>query len=182
MRQRWSSFKQRSYEGVQNVRFTLLFTASVVAASIGLSACSSGGSQAVPGGSQQTASMAKSGGPHIAVVGGQPQASCPSQYFECVTISKKSPAQVFVCVTSSGSCDPNGVWMWSSQVQVAKSGEPYKKITETISPNPGNPTYITISEKKKVKNSHGHYKYQDAIEGCNSSSQCISGDIGIATD
>jgi hypothetical protein len=165
------------------VRFTLFFTASVLAASIGLSACSSGGSQAVPGGSQQTAPMAKSGGPHIAVVGGQPDASCPSKFITCVTITKSSPAQVSICVQyTTGYCPYPGVWTWSSQVQHTKTGYPFGKIKSSISPNPGNPTYITISEKRRVRGSHGKYKYQDFIETCNSSSQCLSGYIGIATN
>jgi hypothetical protein len=164
------------------VRFTLFLTASVLAASIGLSACSSGGSQSVPGGSQQTSPMAKTGGPHLVVLGGKSAAGCPSTYITCVTISKASPAQVSICVQyTTGYCPYPGVWTWASQVVVVKSGKPYKKIIEKISPNPGNPTYITISEKKKVKKSKGKYKYADNVEVCNSSSQCLSGPIGIAT-
>ena len=163
------------------MRFTLLFTASVLAASIGLSACS-GGSQAVPGGAQQTAPMAKSGGPHLVAVG-QPDATCGSQFITCVTITKKSPAQVSICVQyTTGYCPYPGVWTWSNSVQVTSSGKPYKKIKAVTSPNPGNPVYITISEKKKVKKSHGKYKYQDVIETCNSASSCLSGPIGIATN
>jgi hypothetical protein len=165
------------------VRLTLLMTAGVLAASIGLSACSSGGSQAVPGGAQQSAPMAKSG-PHLVVIGGQQNTgSCPSQFITCATVSKKTPAQIEICVQyTTGTCPYPGVWTWSGQVQVTKTGAPFGKITQSASPNPGNPTYITIKEKKKVKKSHGKYKYQDVIEACNSASSCLSGAIGIATN
>jgi hypothetical protein len=164
------------------VRFTLLFTASVLAASIGLSACSSGGSQSIPGGSQQTAPMAKSGGPHIIAVGAKPDASCPSQFITCVTIKKGSPATVEICVQyTTGYCPYPGVWTWTGQVVKVSTGAPFGKIKQSASPNPGNPTYITITEKKRVKKSHGKYKYEDNIETCNSASSCLSGSIGIAT-
>ena len=163
------------------MRFSLLMTAGVLAASIGLSACSGGGS-AVPSGSQSVSSMAKSGGPHLTVVGNvKNTGTCPSGFILCVTISKASPATVELCISyTTGTCPYPGVWAWATQGQKV-NGAPYKKLASSASPNPGNPTYISISEKKKIKKSHGKYKYQVAISACNSSSQCLSGAIGVAT-
>lgn len=162
------------------MRLTLLTTAAVLAASIGLSACSSGSSQAVPGGAQ-TAPMAKSGA-HLVAVGAHPDAACGSQFITCVTISKKSPGEVEICIQySTGTCPYPGTWSWQDQVQVTKTGKPFKGIKSNISPNPGNPVYFTYTEKKKLKSSKGKYKYQDVIEACDSSSQCLTGAIGIAT-
>lgn len=163
------------------MRLSLFLTAGALAASIGLSACSTGSSQAVPG-AQQAAPMAKSGGPHIVVLGAKPDASCTSNFITCVTISKKSPGEVEICIQyTTGTCPYPGTWNWAGQVQTTKTGKPFKNIKSSISPNPGNPTYFTIKEgKKKVKSTKGKYKYQVAIEACNSTSQCLTGDIGVA--
>ena len=163
------------------MRFTLLFTASVLAASIGLSACS-GGSQAIPGGSQAASSMGRHAGLHFVAV--TPDTTpCPTQFFLCTSVSKSTPASLGICISSTGSCSTPapGVWTWSGNTTVVKSGKPFKKIGGSYSPNPGNPITLTLTEKKKVKKSHGKYKYAWNLEACNSSSGCVTGAIGIAT-
>ncbi len=131
-------------------------------------------------GAQQTAPMAKSGGPLLVVIGARPDASCPSQFITCVSISRTSHRKVGICVQYSY-CPAPGEWTWSSQVQVVKTGKVVRAILSSASPNPGNPTTFTISEKRRVKSSNHAYKYQDAVEACDSSSNCVSGAIGIAT-
>ncbi len=160
------------------MRLTSLLTVAL-AAGIGLSACSTGGSQAVPG-STQTAPMAKPGGPRLVAIGAHPDASCPSQYITCVSITRTSHRKVQVCVQYSY-CPAPGEWTWSSQVRVVKTGKAVGAITSSASPNPGNPTVFTISEKRRVKSSNHVYKYQDVIEACSYTSNCVSGAIGIAT-
>lgn len=160
------------------MRLNLLAIAAL-AAGIGLSACSTGSSQVVPGGTH-AAPMAKPGSPRLVVAGAHPDASCPSQFITCISISRTSHRKIQICAQYSY-CPAPGLWTWGSQVQVVKTGKAVKAITSANSPNPGNPTVFTIGEKRHVRASNHVYKYQDFIEACNSSSNCISGAIGIAT-
>ncbi len=119
---------------------------------------------------------------HVQIVaeGGQRPASCPSQYFTCVTLYKGSN-QIGICISSSGNCTSGlvGNWTWSGTVVKAKSGKKYKKIKVSWSPNPGNPTTNTL-KVKKIKNSHGKVVYAENITACGyPSGSCIYGAIGL---
>jgi hypothetical protein len=150
-----------------------------MAAGFPIAACSSSGSSALPGASQATASAARSA-LRLVAVGAAPDASCPSQFLECVTVTKKTPAQFSICAEETGTCPAPGVWTWSETIETA-AGKPVKKIVGNISPNPGNPITDTVSENKRVKSSKQTAKYQQLIEACDSSSDCIQGAIGIIT-
>lgn len=124
--------------------------------------------------------------PAMAAASGQTRQSCPSSlYFVCTTVSQSSPAELGICISTSGNCSTGlspGTWTWQTAQFKAKGNKPFKKLVSSTSPNPGNPVTITISEKKKVKSSKGKNKYYMALEACNSSSSCAAGNVGIATD
>jgi len=169
------------------VRFINLCASSAIAASLVLSACSSSGgsSQALPSSSQAVAPMGHSGRPHFTVVGGrQFTASCNATlYVACVTVKKGSPGALEICVNEAGSGCTSGSFPsleWYEAVYTVKGGAT-KKIVGSFYPNPGNPSEDTITAKKKVKNSHGNISYVQFIEACFSTSDCISGYIGIYT-
>jgi len=169
------------------LRFINLCASSAIAASLVLSACSSssGGSQALPSSPQAVAPMGHSARPHFTVVGAQKfTASCDaSVYLTCVTVSKKSPAEIEICVNEAGSGCTSGSFpslTWYEAVYTAK-GKVTKKIVGSFYPNPGNPSDDTITVKKKVKNSHGNISYYQFIEACFYTSDCISGYVGIYT-
>ena len=161
------------------MRYTLLLASSVLAASLALGGCStSGGSQALPGGSSVTPM-----GHHqvqLVAVGVQHLASCPSQYFTCLTIYKGSN-QIEICISSSGNCTSGlvGNWTWSGKIIHVKTGKKDRKFKVSFSPNPGNPTVNTI-KVNEIKDSHGKIKYAEDITACGyPSGSCISGAIGL---
>jgi hypothetical protein len=170
------------------VRFTLLLASSALAASLVLSGCSTGGSQAIPGGTQ-TAMSHHAGTPQLVVVGAKHDTSCPSDYFVCAETSKSSPAEVGICISDSSppSCSSlaPGTWSWTAESVKVKKGAPTskktKKINGTWSPNPGNPSTLTVTTKSK-KSSKGKVKYAVYITACNSVSSCAAGYVGITID
>jgi hypothetical protein len=168
------------------MRLSLLVATSLLAAGVGLGACSSGGTPPVPGGAPtipggaQSLSRAVHSAFHLVGVGNAPDVSCPSQYLLCLTVSKRKPGKTSICVQSSSGCPEPGVWTWSQQIQNLK-GKAVKNPIGTISPNPGNPVEDKIYEKTALKSSHGAVKYQQIIEACNSVGSCLSGAIGIIT-
>ncbi len=170
------------------MRFINFCASSAIAASLLLSACSSssGGSQALPSGSQAARVAPMSHSAHLTVVGARKfTAYCdPSLYITCVTVSKKTPAALELCYNESGSGCSSGYFpslTWYEAIYTVKANKIYKKIVGSFYPNPGNPSEDTITAKKKVKNSKGVVKYYQYIEGCLNSTECITGEIGIAT-
>lgn len=165
------------------MRLTLLATAGLLAASIGLSACSTGGSQAIPGGSQATSPMGIHN-LHLVATNPQPDATCPSTFFLCVTLTKTKALKNEICLSSTSppSCSSPapGVWTWSGSAAVVKTGKAFKTIAGSYKPNPGNPTNLTLKAKKKLKSTKGKYLYEWNLMACNSASSCASGAIGIA--
>lgn len=169
------------------MRLTLLFASSALAASLMLSACSSGST--VPAGSQSVAPMGHhAGAPQVVGLGAKHDTSCPSTYYECVEVSKASPAQQEWCLIYSGTSDCTdlypGTWTWSAIVVKAKNGKPTNKhskhVKASFSPNPGNPTTLTISTNAS-KTSHGKIKYAVELSVCNSASSCLGPiDIGVS--
>lgn len=164
------------------MRLTLLVTAGVLAASIGLSACSSGANQAVPGASQSTTSSMGHHALRFVAIGAKPDASCPSQFFLCVTLTGKKATMQGICISSTGSCSTPapGTWTWSGSAAVTKTGKAFPTIKGSYDPNPGNPTTITFKSKKKLKATKGVNKYEWNLEACDSSSSCAEGSIGIS--
>ncbi|MBV9333778.1 MAG: hypothetical protein JO146_07200 [Candidatus Eremiobacteraeota bacterium] len=116
----------------------------------------------------------------LVAYGVQHLASCPSQYFTCVTLYKGANT-IGICISSSGNCTSGlvGNYTWSGTVVSAKTGKKYKKIKVSWSPNPGNPTTNTLTVKK-IKNSNGKVIYAENISACGyPSGSCITGAIGL---
>lgn len=173
------------------MRFTLLLASSVLAASLALGACSSGGgSQAIPSGSSVSTMGHHAGMQLVAMGGGHGAYTCAyPPFIQCAEISFDTPYYEEWCISSTGSCSTlsPGTWGWLNGDAVKlKKGQPtsksYKKIVGSYNPNPGNPTDLTIAEKKHVKSSKGKLKYAFELEACNSSSDCASGYIGLSTE
>jgi len=129
--------------------------------------------------------MSTHGGP--AIVSSTPihNACAYSKYLECVTVTKATPFTQEWCISTNGSRTTvyPGVWTWALPITTTK-GKKYKKLASSWSPNPGNPSTLTISEKKKVKSSKGKVKYEGALSACSPTYGCVYGTlpIGIMTN
>jgi hypothetical protein len=166
------------------MRVTNLCATSAIAASLVLCACSSsGGSQALPGSPQAVTTMSHSA--HLTVAGVGPfTGSCGSGYITCVTVGKGSPVTFVLCYDVGGSGCTSGSFpslIWSEGIYSVHNNKLFRKIIGSFYPNPGNPSADTIKAKIKVRNSHGVVTYYQYVEGCISSSDCINGEVGIAT-
>ena len=160
------------------MRTTLLIAA--IAASLGFAACSSGGPQAVPAGSQP---QMEPGFSARLILGGLPPAGCPTKYIGCVTVAKGHPAKYTICVSNTGNCNSGSFpkEKWSSKV-VTLAGKLFKGIVGTFKPNPGNPTTATLTAKVNLKNSKGKVDYVQNVKACPpSGGSCVTGKIGIKT-
>jgi hypothetical protein len=170
------------------VRFTLLLASSALAASLVLSACS--GSSSLPTGSQSVAPMGhRAGTPQLLGLGAKHDTSCPSAFYECFEISKSTPATQEWCIIYSGTSDCSdlypGTWTWSGPTVKVKKGRPTgkkdKKIKASFSPNPGNPTTLTVSTSSS-KSSKGKITGAVELSVCNSASSCLGPlYIGVST-
>ncbi len=165
------------------MRFSLICASTALAASLVLSACSGGGSLPT-GGSQSVSSMGHKSNLKIIAMNPTQQSCNYSAFYECVTVSKATPFTQEWCISSTGSCASPypGTWTWALPITTIK-GKKYKKLASSWSPNPGNPSVLTISEKKKVKSSKGKYKYEGMLSACSPTYGCVylPLPIGIAT-
>jgi hypothetical protein len=128
------------------------------------------------------------GAPTLQLMGGaKHDASCPSSYYECITVSKASPSEQQWCVVYSGTSGCTdlypGTYTWSAKISKAKKKKKKGKLVSKFSPNPGNPTEWTVSEKGKVKSSKGKVGYVTEFNVCNSDNSCLGPiEIGIMTE
>src|SRR5271165_2766169 len=103
----------------------------------------------------QTMSQIQGGGLHPALKGSSGvthDTTCPSGFYACALTDASTPYQAEWCVSSSGNCSSGlvGTWTWSAPVTNLKNGKPAKKNPKAVwSPNPGNPSVLTISSKNK---------------------------------
>ncbi len=165
------------------MRLTLLCASSALAASLLLSACAGGTSQSIPSGSQTVGSPMGHHGPQMVPANGlRPPASCPSAYVTCIDVSKKKGGSVGICISTSGNCTSGlvGDWNWSTSVTNLNGKNENKKIKNSWSPNPGNPSTDTFKVKGKLKPSK-NVKYIANISACEvtNPSSCVSGEVGI---
>lgn len=155
-----------------------------ILASLTLGGCVAGGTLGMPNGSQDVATSTRSVG-HFIVMQATRQANCPSQYVTCVTVSRHvSSPSVYFCYSPGSYCGPSQPqYGWSGFFYVSKTGNPTDKFGSSFNPDPGNPTYDTIYERKKVRSSHGKVKYQQAVCPLDSGSGCVAGPflVGIIT-
>ena len=160
------------------MRFTLLLASSALAASLVLSGCSTSGGSSIPGGTQTA--MSHHGTPQLLGLGAKHDTTCPSTFYECFEVSKTTPATQEWCIIYSGTSDCTdlypGTWTWSGPAYKVKKGtvtsKADKKISGTFSPNPGNPTTLTVATKSK-KSSKGKITGAIALTVCNSASSCL---------
>lgn len=116
---------------------------------------------------------------HLIVRGAQPDAKCPHQFLECVTISPQQSAQLYFCYSPGSYCGPSQYqYTWSGFFS-DRQGYVVPYFKGVFNPNPGDPTYDTISETQRVKPTHG-YEYEQWI--CPWQSEICQGysRIGIA--
>ncbi len=143
------------------MRSTLFVGLALLAASLGLAACSSGGSTQPPLGAGAGAGSTQPARPQ----------SCPSQYVECITLSRGAPFTQQWCLSAAGiilgDCTPAGNPTWSVSVRKVSTRKKFWGITASFHPNPGNPTELTITqEKKKMASSGGQIVYEAFTEVC----------------
>jgi hypothetical protein len=168
------------------VRFTLLCASTALAAGLLLSACSSGGgSQSIPGGGSQAVAPMGHGLPHLVAMNQGASSGCPSsKYLVCIDISKKTPGTASICISTSGNCSSGlvGEWNWKTVVTNLAGKSEKKHIKNSWSPNPGNPSTDTFTEKGKVKKSKGGtVKYVGNVTACEvtNPSSCLTTAIGL---
>ncbi|MFZ0364138.1 MAG: hypothetical protein WAL67_08025 [Candidatus Cybelea sp.] len=148
------------------MRFTLLFASTALAASLVLSACSSGGtSSAIPGGNS-IAPMGQNHGGYRLVTEVSRDTSCPSTFVQCLALTPGSPAEVEWCISSSGNCtsglyDGRIKWLVTRPgVLKIKTGKPYHKIKAAWSAKKGNPDDLTVTPAAGVRSTKGTIGYE----------------------
>jgi hypothetical protein len=105
--------------------------------------------------------------PATQMLHGIPNTSCPSEFTGgCFAITASSPFEAEWCVSSTGDCSSGltGPVTWTADAFKAKSGKATKAIGAVWSPNPGNPSTITVTTKKTK--SKPKVKYGVALSGC----------------
>jgi hypothetical protein len=153
------------------VRFTLLLASSALAASLVLSACSSGsGSSTIPGGGSSVAPMGHHGiSLHaIAMKADKAKNPCPSsKYDACFGLNYGSgPYVEWSACYSTYDCPPTYDIVATADLTTPKDKAVKPKVmTQDWSPSPGNPTYQYITAGSKYKNG-SKVRYVDATSAC----------------
>jgi hypothetical protein len=152
------------------------FLTVLMAASIGLAACSSGaGSPATPG---------------VAAGSVRPTTqSCYYYYVECITLANGKPFRQEWCVwhallSFGSSCNASSGFTWGWQMKVRHVGHQRKcasKIEGSFSPNPGDPTTVTISENRRIRPSGGKIVCEVQLRAHTGNGSSSWADIGIST-
>jgi len=83
--------------------------------------------------------------------GVRPELTCPPTYTGCASITRSTPYSATFCISTSGSCTNGlvGSWDWTAVVSKVGRGNQYKRVHASWSPDPGNPSTITITYNKK---------------------------------
>jgi len=133
-----------------------LVLATFMAAGLGLAACSDeSGARSIPGEAVGVARMSQ---------------TCDREFAECITLAYNSPFGQELCVNYYGdiiygpSCGRIRSTRWGWSLGPIKGygryrHRPDEKIQASFSPNPGDPTTLTISEKERTRSSHGAIAY-----------------------
>lgn len=164
------------------MRFLKSSGLALVAVAAFLPGCMGAGTSSTPsvsGMASHVSTMSKSQGaqPVAGRTDAHPLTSCPSEYTGgCYAVDASNPISFEWCVSSSGDCSSGlvGTWAWTSSTVVAKTGKTLKKSIGVWSPDPGNPSTITISTKTKK-----FAKKPKVVDGvflstCDSSIGCFS--------
>ena len=123
----------------------------------------------------QTATAQTRPAGHLIVMGAARNAKCKKPFFTCVTVSAESSAQVYFCYSTGSYCGPSQPqYNWSNTFITWPQEEPTYLFNGSFNPNPGDPTYDTISEAEGIKPTHGKVKYAQVV--CPyTSGNCIGG-------
>jgi|SRR5579871_1093426 len=157
-------------------------------AALVLAGCGSGQQAVTPvntGAAQQfVASGGHSG--HLVLMGATERLkTCPSKYVYCVKLAAFKPAQLYFCYSTVSYCGPSQFqYYWYDVFYTANGRTIVGYFDGGFNPNPGDPTYDTISLVEHVKSTHGKIKYYQAIcentgslPGCNGNYEWY---VGIA--
>jgi len=131
----------------------------------------------------QTKSQEKGGGaqPVLKFTNAVPDTSCPSEYTGgCYAVDAGNPVSFEWCVSSTGNCSSGlvGDFEWTATVTVVKTGKVLKPgkgaVIATWSPDPGNPSTVTIAAKAKKIGKKPKVTYSVSLSACSSSIGCFS--------
>jgi hypothetical protein len=106
------------------------------------------------------------------------RASCPKGYTACISVL---PFTTQYCVSTNGNCTSGvapGTWIWSAHVGRVK-GQYFKELQATWSPNPGNPSTVTITTRQQVRKSHTKVVAYVALSVCEASSGGCYDDFAV---
>jgi hypothetical protein len=139
-----------------------------VAATVILAACNGAQQSTSPTISTALPVAAKAAGRstgHLMLVGGlRPDKGCPKEYIYCVTLSAGKSVQLYFCYSPGSYCGPSQYqYTWVGDFYTANGNNSVTYFNGVFSPNPGDPTYDTISEVQTVKSSHGRIKYEQLL-------------------
>jgi hypothetical protein len=105
-----------------------------------------------------SAAIVRHAGPAFAKYGvvnagshGPRSASCSHETASCLSPTRNSPFVAEWCISSSGNCSSGlvGNWNWTATVTKVGRGKGYKRVKASWSPDPGNPSVITISDSRR---------------------------------
>jgi len=157
--------------------------AMIILSSLGLAACSVGGSGgSVPGASQISPASEHAAGPQIIPVGPRPSTviQCPTMYNWCEPIKLNQALTYRACVsgTMGRSCAKGApAYSWTQTITWLKGTSQAKVDGSITGPNPGSPTYITDTQVKSTGTT-GYVKLVQTLEACLGST-CVTGKIGL---
>lgn len=112
--------------------------------------------------------------PVLVALDARPMASCSSAYTECFQISKGDPYTAEWCISDSGNCSSGlaGTPDWTATVTNPKTGKPEKGLTAVWSPDPGNPSTLTITNHRKHCKNPNEVKWVVTLSECDGSLGC----------
>jgi hypothetical protein len=97
-----------------------------------------------------------------------------------VTLSAKKSVTLYFCYSPGSYCGPSQYqYTWVGDFYAVKGSNTVTYFNGVFNPNPGDPTYDTISEAQTVKSSHGKYKYEQLL--CAYPTCDVLYHVGIAT-
>jgi hypothetical protein len=137
------------------MRLNVYVVTVALAASLALAGCG-GASQAAPASSELTAPASnRAGGIHYVVIKNTvvPNNHCPADQFTfCITISPETTGPYWGWCGNLSCSGSQYEMVATSKIVVTETGKAAnKKLPQSFSPSPGNPTWLYITEAKTVR-------------------------------
>jgi hypothetical protein len=127
----------------------------------------------------QTAALEREARPVAGRSDAAPAASCPYSG-GCYAVDKGNPVTFQWCISTTGNCTSglDGNWTWTAVVTDIKTGKVIKPgkgpVSAVWSPDPGNPSTLTVSTDFKHLHEHPKVLYSVTLSTCEvSGSQCF---------